>query len=109
STTAWTPFARICWNSPETARQPSDTIGRRQARRGASRSVTTFSRRPRDSRANCDQSSAIEFVALSAYHPAAVALFFPVIHLPTHRTSCRRGGRSIARGQYASAIPPEEL
>src|SRR5215813_2963899 len=71
--TAWTPFERICWNSPETARPQSDTTGRRQARQGASRSVTTFSRRPRDSQSNCDQ-SAIEYAA--ARKTAQRALIF---------------------------------
>ena len=36
------------------ARAPSGTSARLRARQGASRSTTTFSRRPRDSRANCD-------------------------------------------------------
>jgi len=53
--------------------------------------------------------SAIEFAALSAYHPAAVALFFAESHRPKNRTSSRRGGRSLAQGQSAAAIPPEEL
>src|SRR5262249_28949224 len=64
-------------------------------RRGVSLSATTFSRKPRDSLANCDQ-SAIEFVALSAYHPAVVALFFAVSHLSKHRTSNHRSSRSLA-------------
>jgi hypothetical protein len=41
-------------NGINTARAPSGTTGRRQARQGTSRSATTFSRRPHDSRANCN-------------------------------------------------------
>src|SRR5262245_83818 len=48
---------------------------------------------------NAIPQSAIEFAVLSAYHPAAVALFFAESHRPKHRTSSRRGGRSLARGQ----------
>jgi hypothetical protein len=40
--------------------------------------------------------SAIEFAVLSAYYPAAVALFFAVSHRPQHRTTNRRSSRSLA-------------
>ena len=50
--TAWTLFAPICWNSPETGRAPPAITGRRQARPGAFPSATTCSPRPRDSRTN---------------------------------------------------------
>jgi hypothetical protein len=40
--------------------------------------------------------SAIEFTVLSAYYPAAVALFFVVSHRPKHRTTIRRSSRSLA-------------
>jgi hypothetical protein len=40
--------------------------------------------------------SAIEFTVLSAYYPAAVALFFVVSHRPKHRTTNRRSSRSLA-------------
>ena len=50
--TGWTLLEHICWSSLETASAPSRTITRPLARPGASRSATTFSRRPRDCRAN---------------------------------------------------------